>query len=166
MNLVLPTYSFEAFTEDFMFRGTFQPRGELMTFANDPRYIFHTFNEVEMFPITGSYQVNCIRQPVMNVAREKITFLALQKKEDAQRVQILAAKRPAIFYTNNFALRGFIHANSDFADNDLIDDSRDFVGLTDVTIYPLVQINCPANLQVPIVVINRHQATAYHVYKQ
>lgn len=164
MNLVLPSYSFEALTPNFMFRGTFQPRGEIMTFTNDARYIYHTFDDVEMYPVEQGYQINCIKQRVINVNREQIIFISLQNKEDAQKVQVLAAKRPIVFYTDSFAIHGNLHANADFNDNDLIGEARDFVAISDAKIFPLKQTSCPLTMKVPILVLNRHQALGYHVY--
>lgn len=164
MELVLPTYSFEAVTADFIFRGTFQPRGEVLTYTNDPRYVYYSFEDVEMFPVNKGYQINCIKQPIMNVGREKIIFLSLKEPEEADRVQMLAAKRPVVVYTDSFAVRGFMHVNPDFNDNDLIEDTKDFLPLSKATIFPLKPIAGPLTKQVPVLVINRHQTTAYHVY--
>lgn len=165
MNLVLPSYPFEAVTPNFMFRGTFQPRGEIMTYANDPRYVYHTYNDVEMYPVGEGYQVACIKQNVLNVNRERLLFLSLQNNEDAKKVQVLAAKRPVIFYCGIFAVQGFLHANADYNDNDLIGDDKDFVALSSAKIFPLKPTSIPLTREVPILVLNRHQALAYHVVR-
>lgn len=163
MNLVLPTYPFEAVTPNFMFRGTFQPRGEIMTYANDPRYVYHTYTNVEMYPVGDGYQVASIKQEVLNVNREQLLFLALQNAEDAKKVQVLAAKRPVVFYCGSFAIQGYLHANADYTDNDLIGDDRDFVALSSAKIFPLKSTAIPLTREVPILVLNRHQALAYYV---
>ncbi|MCA9981262.1 MAG: hypothetical protein KDD89_10515 [Anaerolineales bacterium] len=165
MELVLPSYTFEAVTTDFLFRGTFQPRGEIMTFTNDPRYVYYTFNDIEMFPINKGYQINCIKQPVINVNRDKLFFISLPKPEEAKKVQVLAAKRPVVFYSESFAVRGYLHTNSDYPDNDLLDEARDFFPMSDATIFPLKAVPTLVTRQVPLLVLNRHQATGYHVYK-
>ena len=165
MELILPSYAFEAVTTDFLFRGMFQPRGELTVFTNDPRYVYYTFNDIEMFPINTGYQISCIKQSVINVNRNKIVFISLIDKADAKKVQVLAAKRPVVFYSESFAIQGYLHTNSDFPDNDLLDDARDFFPMTEATIFPLKSAPTAITRQVPLLVINRHQATGYHVFK-
>lgn len=158
----LENWKIEIASSNFLVRATLQPRGDLMIFLNNLTYTSFTFNDVELIPIGTDYQVKGIKQPMMNITRSAIAFISVLEPEKAAHVQLLQAKRPVVFYTPWFAVRGDLHVNTETPDENLLDDKFEFFMLTGVTVYPLRPINARPTPKIPAVAFNRHAILAYH----
>ena len=165
MELQLPTFKIEAVTAQFIYRGILQPRGELFTFLNDRRFLTFQITEVAFHPVAAGYRINTLKQASINVNWREIIYLAILEQEDLERIQFLQSERPVTFYTCNLAVRGSLRVNPDALDNDLLDDLRDFVAVTDANILPLCPLALNPASHVPLLAFNRHQIESYHVYR-
>lgn len=160
--LTLTVYQVEAFSADFIYRASFKPRGAFLIYMNDRTRSFVPFDEVELFPLAVDRQVKGIKQALMVVNKNSFQYLSIASPEQAQSVQLLQAKRPAVFYTSHLAIQGQLHVNSDARDDDLLDDTRDYFALTDATVYPLRAMAVAPTRQVPLLLLNRLHIQSYH----
>jgi hypothetical protein len=160
--LTLTTYQVETFSADFLVRANFKPRGAFLIYMNDRTRSFVPFDDVELFPVAPDRQVKGIKQGLMVVNKTVLQMMSIVNPEQAQSVQVLQAKRPAVFYTSHLAIQGHIHVNADARDDDLLDDTRDFFALTDATVYPLRAIAVAPTRQVPLLLLNRPHIQSYH----
>lgn len=165
MEIQLPTFKIEVITPQFLYRGTFQPRGELFTFLNDRRHLTFHFVETTFSPMALGYRINALKQTGINVNWRNIISISVLDKEDLERVQLLQSDRPVAFYTRDLAIRGNLRVNLDSHDNDLLDETRDFLAVTDANVLPLHPLAVNPTPHVPLLVLNRHQIESYHVYQ-
>jgi hypothetical protein len=160
--LTLTTYQVEALSADFLFRANFKPRGAFLIYMNDRTRSFVPFDDAELFPVAPDRQVKGIKQSLLVVNKSHFQIMSVINPEQVQTVQLLQSKRPAVFYTSHLAIQGQIHVNSDSRDDDMIDDTRDFLALTDATVYPLRAMAIVPTRQVPLLLINRLHIQSYH----
>jgi hypothetical protein len=153
----------ELCSPNFLARGIFQPRGDMLIFLNNLTYLSFYFKDVQFIPLGAEYQIKGIKQPGMTINRGKIAFMSLLEEERVKNMQLLAAKRPIVCYTEWFAIQGNLHVNSETPDENLFDDKFEFFTLTDVTIYPLRSMNVKPTHKVPALALNRTAILAYHV---
>ena len=150
---------------NFLLRATFQPRGDLMLFLNNFTYTSYSFSNVELLPLATDYQIKGVKQPAMTIIRQAMTFVSILEPDKAAKIQLLQAKRPVVFYTDWFAVRGNLHVNSEAPDDNLFDDKFEFFILTDAKVYPLRPMNHKPTAQVPALAINRKTLLAYHLHQ-
>lgn len=160
--LTLPTYQVEAFSADFIYRANFKPRGAFLIYMNDRTRSFVPFEEVELFPVAPDRQVKGIKQGLMVVNKTNLQMISVASAEQAQSVQVLQAKRPAVFYTSHLAVQGQLHVNPDARDDDLLDDTRDYFALSEATVYPLRAMAVAPTRQAPLILLNRLHIQSYH----
>ncbi|MCP4428706.1 MAG: hypothetical protein GY803_29825 [Chloroflexi bacterium] len=165
MELKFTTFTVEAVTSQFLLRGSFKPRGDLFIYLNDRRHLFFHFDQVEFAPMATGYQINTVKQPSMNINWAQIIYLALLDEEIIKNLQVLQAKRPVVFYTDKFAIRGDFHVNPDAHEHDLVDDVRDFLVVSQAAVYPLRSLATKPTKKAPLLALNRRQIVGYHVYE-
>jgi hypothetical protein len=149
---------------NFLVRATLQPRGDLMLFLNNLTYNSYSFSDTELLPLATDYHIKGVKQPTMAINRVVMAFVSILEADKASQIQLLQAKRPAVFYTDWFAVRGDLHVNSETPDDNLFDDKFEFFILTDATVYPLRPMAHKPTAKVPALAINRKTLLAYHVH--
>ena len=165
MELQLPTLKIEVVTSQFLYHGLIQSRGELFTFLNDRRYYTFHIMDAAFRPLLEGYRINSLKQAGINVSWQDILYIALLQKEDLERVQLLQSERPVTFYMRNLAIRGNLRVNPDAHENDLLDETRDFLAVTEASIFSLRSLAMNPTARVPLLALNRHQIESYHVYQ-
>ncbi|MCA9873738.1 MAG: hypothetical protein KC441_08785 [Anaerolineales bacterium] len=162
----LESWHIELGIPGFLVRATIQPRGDLMIYLNNQTYTSFTFNDVELLPLGADYQIKGVKQAMMNVNRQAISFMTVTEPDKASKVQLLQSKRPIVFYTEWFAVRGDLHVNTETPDENLLDDKFEFFMITEATIYPLRAVNHRPLAKAPAVAFNRKAILAYHAQNQ
>jgi hypothetical protein len=162
MRLEINHLSVEMVTADFLARARLQPLGELPTFLNDRRRSFIRVDEVELSPMSCERQMQGVSRPSMSINKKQVAFVSLLKEEEAAEVLIMASGRNVVFYIGPFAVNGKLHINADAKDEDLLDDSRDFYAVSDVTVYPVESVAAPPQRKVPLLFVNRARVDGYH----
>lgn len=165
MEFQLPTFTIEAVTSHFLLRGNFQPRGEFFTYINDRRYLSFNFAQAEFSPMPSGYRLNVIKQESLNINWRMVTYIGLTAAADLERIQFLQSKRPITFYTDLLAIRGNLHVNLDAHENDLLDETRDFLAVTAAAVYPMRSLATKPTRELPLMALNRHHVLGYHGYE-
>jgi len=166
MEIVLTKFQVEVAMPQYLLRGSFQPRGDLLIYLNDQGTNYYTFSQFELLPLGRDYHVPSIRQPMVGVNENFIAFLSVLEAEEAERLQVMQSKRPFVFYTDWFAVRGNIHVNPDARDTDLMDGPRDYFAVTEASIFSIRQTAVSPTAKVPLVLVHRTAIYAYHPYKK
>lgn len=151
---------------NFLIKTRFQPRGDMLIFMNNRTYLSYYFEDIELLPLGTNYQFNVIKQPGMTVNRGVISFLSIIDESDVKKMQVLAAKRPIVCYTEWFAIRGDFHVNTETPSENLFDEKYEFFVLTNVTIYPLRKMMTKPTAKVPALLLNRTAILGYHVHHE
>ncbi|GAB4274255.1 MAG: hypothetical protein Kow0080_22440 [Candidatus Promineifilaceae bacterium] len=165
MDLQLPTFNVEVLAPPFLLQAKFQPRGSFFIYLNDPRYLSFHFNDTKMSSIFPNYRIKTLKQDGMNLNRHMITYIALQEKADLERVQYLHSHRPITIYTENVVIRGCFHVNPDANENDLLDETRDFLTVSEADVYPIRPLTHTPTRHVPMLAINSQHILGYHAHE-
>lgn len=166
LELQLTAYRVEIMLPDFWARASFKPLGPMLSYVNDRSRGNVRFEEIELMHLAVDRQVGCIKQAKVTVEKQNLVLIAVPDHEEAQSIQLLQNKRPVVFYTGRFAIQGQLHANQDARDDDLLDDARDYVALSEVTLFPLRQLGATAvSRKVPLLLVNQHYVQTYHVHQ-
>ncbi|MCA9969163.1 MAG: hypothetical protein KC425_03055 [Anaerolineales bacterium] len=160
--LALPVFKVEMLLPGYVARADFQPKGDLLIFLNDQRYSVVRCDNVELFPVMSDGQVRGMKQPMMALGKRHLSGIAVLEAERAAGLQLLAAKRPFVLYTDAYAIQGNLHVNADARDDDVFDGTRTFYAMSDAAIYPLRTLRKAPTRKVPVLAINQHLVIAYH----
>lgn len=163
--LELPTFKAEVLTAGYMLRTSFQPKGDMLIYMNDQRYSVIRFDDVEFFPIMPEAQVRGVKQEAMAVSKSNIVGISILDEDKMDKIQMMASKRPFIFYTAWFAIQGDLHVNPDAREDDVFDETRDFFAITNAIIFPLRKVRMAPARKVPFFTINQHTVFAYHPHQ-
>ena len=162
LNSKLDLYKIEMLVDNYIVRGNVKPLGDLIIFLNDKNRGSVPFYDTEFLPLALDRQVKGIQQPQMTMIKDHIIFISVLEESSAEKVQLLKAKRPVVFYVDRFAIHGNLHVNSDSSDEDLLDDSRDFYAISEAKLFPIRPVAQSIKQEVPLLIINRLDVTAYH----
>ncbi len=165
MDLNLPVFNVEVLAPPFLLQAKFQPRGSFFIYLNDPRYLSFHFNDTKMNSIFPDYRIKTLKQTGMNLNRHMITYIALQESSDLEKVQYLHSNRPITIYTENVVIRGCFHVNPDANENDLLDETRDFLTVSEAAVYPIRPLTHTPTRHIPMLAINSQHILGYHVYE-
>ena len=147
----------------YLLRANFAPLGQMTTYLNDRTRGNVRFTDLELAPLAANRQVKVINQPSVTIDKSQIEIVSLTNPEQVSEIQILQSKRQAVFYTSHFAVQGQIHVNADSRNEDLLDDTRDFFPMTEVSIFPLRAVASAPVRRVPMVMLGRVRVQLYHV---
>ncbi len=162
----LATFQVEALTADFLLRGLFRPLGDLGVFLNDRRRDFIRLDEVDLVPLAPDRQLRGVHREAVNVHKQTLLAISLTAADQAQGVQVLASKRPVVFYLGPLIVRGELHVNVDAFDEDLLDDARDFHPVSGANIFSIRNAAASFTRDVPVLFVQRTSVQAYHLHKE
>lgn len=157
------TFQVEVILPNYLLRANFTPLGQMTTYLNDRARGNVRFTDLELSPLAVDRQVKVINQPLVTIDKRLIELVSITNPEQTAEIQTLQAKRPAVFYTAHFAIQGQIHVNPDARDDDLLDETRDFFPMSEVSIFPLRATAVTPTRRVPMAMLSRVQVQLYHV---
>ena len=150
---------------NFLVRGEIEVRGDLIVYLNDQNRSSFPIRNAQIMADGPEYKVSAMKQTSFTTSQEHIAFVAVPKEEDAQKVQFVQASRTVVFYTNWFAIRGDLHVSSEARDDDLMDPTKDFFAVTDVSVFPIRQMTHQPQHKYPLAAIQRTGVVGYHIYE-
>lgn len=163
--LELPTFKAEVLTAGYLIRADFQPKGDTLIYLNDQRYSVIRYDNVEFFPIMPEAQVRGVKQDSMAVSKANIVGISVLDEDKLEKIQMMASKRPFIFYTAWYAVQGDLHVNPDSPADDVFDETRTFFAVTDAIIFPLRKVRMAPARKAPFFAINQNAVIAYHAHQ-
>lgn len=163
--LNLPTFNVEISTSAFLFKGEFEPKGDMLIFLNDDRYAVIRLDEAKLYSLANEAKIRGVKQPMIAVSKKEIMAVSILTTEDFEKVTLLASKRPFVMYTSTYAIRGNLHVNSDSRDDDIFDETKTFFAISDASIYPIHTTRQYPTVKVPVLFLNQNQVYAYHPYQ-
>jgi hypothetical protein len=164
-NIELATFTVEAILEDYLVKGDLKPRGPFLQYLNDENWSYIPFNNCELAQLNPDRKVGAIRQELVSLNKEQLAIVSVLHVPESADLQMVATKRPVLFYVRNFAIRGCLHVSEDVPDEDLLDETRDFYGVSNASVYPMAPVATSPTSSVPLLAINRTVIQAYHIVK-
>lgn len=163
-HIELPSYKAEAIVRDFRVRGKFQPVGPLLTFLNDESRRYALFKEAEIASFAMANPLGRLQRSELMVSKADMVGISILDQDGMDAAQLLASRHKMIVYTSYFVIQGFFHMGVDDLPLDVMSSSRfDFIGATDVSLYPLSTLQHGPNTKVPMMLINRNSVSLYHL---
>jgi hypothetical protein len=156
----------EAVLADYVIRGVLHSRGEVLNFLNDRRYSTFSLYDCELHPLSAERKIGIFNQDLVTIDKKKVIVLSVLDKHVRDAIQLTASKRIVIFYCGNIAIHGLLHVSADAPDEDILDEKRDFFGITDGSVYSLVPVGTEPCSDAPLMLLNRHNVGAYSVQSQ
>jgi hypothetical protein len=164
--LNLPTFNVETIASGVLFRGKFEPKGDMLIYLNDNRYTVIRLDDAALYPVAEGVNIRGVRQPMMAITKETIQIVSVLDKADMAHLMLLSSKRPFVAYTSHYAVQGNLHVNTDARDDDIFDETKIFFAMSDATIYPIYSGRHQPVAKVAAVMINQQQILAYHPYQK
>lgn len=151
---------------NFLIRGSLEARGDLLVFLNDQNRSSFPVIDAQVMADGPEYKVSTMKQSSFTVSQEHIAFVAVTNEEDAAKVQYVQVSRPVVFYTNWFAIRGNLHVSSEARADELMDPTKEFFAVTDVSVFPIRKMTHQPQHNYPLLAIQRSGIVGYHIYEQ
>jgi len=165
-NIELATFPVEAILQDYLVRADLKPKGPFLQYLNDQNWSYISFNNCELTQLDPERKVGAMRQELASLNKEQLGIISVLHFPETAELHLVATKRPVLFYMRNFAVRGSLHVSDDVPDEDLLDESRDFYGVSDASVYPVVPVATSPTSNVPLLAINRTLIQGYHIVKE
>lgn len=157
----LTSISVEIVLTDYTIRGVMHSRGEILNFLNDRNYPTFSIYDCELHPLAADRKVEMIRQDVVTIAKSKVVLVSVLDKSMTKSTTLTTSKRKVTLYCGQFAIHGLLHVPADAPDEDIIDEARDFFGMTEGSIYPLMPVGTEPYADAPLMLVNRQTIEAY-----
>jgi hypothetical protein len=161
----LATLQIEAILQDYLLRGEFQPRGQLVSYLNDRNWSFLPVKNAVFSALAADRRVGEIKQSASVINKSRLAILSVLDEGEAAEVQLPTGTRPVIFYVAQFAVQGQLHVRPDAPDEDILDEMHDYFPVTQASIFPVRPVAVAPTRQVPLLLISRPLTQAYQVVK-
>jgi hypothetical protein len=153
----------ETVLADYIVRGSMRSRGDILNFLNDRNYPSFSLHDCEVHPLAANRKVEIIRQSVVTIQKSKVVLVSVLDKSISEMAQLTVSKRKVTFYCGQFAIHGQIHVPADAPDEDIIEETRDFFGITEGSVYPVMPVGIEPYTGVPLILVNRLTVEVYSV---
>ena len=155
----------EAVLADYVVSGSLKSRGEILNFLNDRRYPTFSLYGSELQPTAASRKIETVKQELVTINKASVIVVSVEDREALADMQLTISERRVIFYCGSLVVHGLLHVPADAPDEDILDEAKDFFGITKGSIYSLVPLSIDPKKDVPLMLINRHKIEAYSVLK-
>jgi hypothetical protein len=157
--------SIEAVLADYSIRGQLHSRGDIAIFLNDRNYPTFSVYDCELHPLAPDRRVETVRQELITIEKSESIAISVLEENALEMTQLTISKRKVIIYSGRFAIHGLLHVPADAPDEDILDEKRDFYGITEGSIYPLAPVGTDPITSSPLILVNRLTIQAYSVHE-
>ncbi len=153
----------ETVLTDYVIRGELRSRGDIVIFLNDRHYPTFSLYDCELHPLASDRRVEVVRQSLVTIHKNLVSAVGVLDEGVLKNAQLSVSQREVTIYTGRFAVHGMLHVPEDAPDEDILDESRDFFGVTEGAIYPLSPVATNLHPNSPLILVNRLTIQAYSV---
>jgi hypothetical protein len=153
----------ETVLTDYLIRGELHSRGDIVIFLNDRNYPTFSLYDCELHPLSSDRRVEVIRHSLVTIDKNSVYAVGVLDDGALENAHLAVSKREVTIYTGRFAVHGMLHVPEDAPDEDILDESRDFFGVSGGAIYPLSPVATNPHPSFPLILVNRLMIQAYSV---
>jgi len=157
------TFNVEAVLPDYVVRGILRSRGEVLNYLNDRRYPTFSLYDCELVPLSSDRKISTISQELVTIDKKRVVVVSVLDESVKDDLHLTISERIVIFYCGNLAIHGLLHVPADAPDEDILDETKDFFGITDGSIYSLIPVGAEPHSNAPLMLLNQHAVAAYSV---
>jgi hypothetical protein len=157
------SYPVELFTATHRVFGVYDPIGSFLIAANAPDTICFSLADATFAPLQPDAPLRPIHVPRLTVNKAQILFITFGDDTVREESSILRRVERAIVYMPGFVLRGGFHLGAEDQIADFLDRLRgDFQPLSEVTIFPLNEVDGGIEREHDLVMVNIRAIQHYH----
>lgn len=153
----------EVILADYLARGDLRSRGDIVIFLNDRNYPTISLYNCELRPLAPDRRVETVKQKAITLVKSGIRALGVQDEGSLENAQLTLSARKVVFHVGRFAINGMLHVPADAPDEDLLDETRDFFGVSKGSVYPIQPVATVPVSSFPLILVNRQNIQAYSV---
>jgi hypothetical protein len=147
----------------FQYVGRMEPIGRAMDYFNDASRTTFTIYDVEVFPLGSKGPLKTISRPQIVANSSELGLIYFLDSEYREQVNVLRNFDRVIVYTPHAILRGNFHRGAETSLAELFDMLQgSFLAMTEVSVFPLVQLPTLFPQQADLLVVNRSFVSLYH----
>jgi hypothetical protein len=150
-------------TTHFQFNGQIESVGPVDNFLNDPTRDSLTIYDARLTPSTPGSPLKTMSRPQVVVRKSQIVLLHLASAEARASIRTLTRRELVVAYTPLAVCRGYFHLPTEANVRDFLSVVRgDLLPVTEVHIFPLVELPDPFPHEIDLVLVGRSQLHFYH----
>jgi hypothetical protein len=147
----------------FQGRGQLEALGPVMNYVNDPGRTSLPFYEAQLAPLTPASPLNTISQSQVVLLKSQITLMYFSEAETRESIRPLPNRELVVAYLPEVVCRGYFHMSAEASLDDFLDVTPgDLLPMTEVQIFPLIELPGPFPSQADLLLINPDYIEFYH----
>jgi hypothetical protein len=147
----------------FQARGMLGVMGVLQVAINDDQKSNFTFEDVTLHGLDQGNPARSMQLAELHIVKAECHVLAFDEMMGQDQTGLMPRQELIAAYTSHFVIQGNVHMGADTPVSDCIDANRSqFVGMTDVTIFPLFPAQAQVIQHAPLAFIHRTQVRMHH----
>ncbi|HVO71268.1 MAG TPA: hypothetical protein VMT24_14555 [Aggregatilineaceae bacterium] len=148
----------------FQARCVLQVYGMVQMFINDDQKAVFPLRDVTLHGLEAGNPAVSMRMEEMFVVKAHCHALAFDTMLSQEDTGLMARIERLVVYTSHYAIEGDFHMGKDMLVSDFIASSRSqFIGATNVNMFPLFQPQAAVVQQAPLVFIHRAVVQMHHL---
>lgn len=147
----------------FQVRCVLQSVGLMQTFLNDEMKPVLTLYRAAVLGLERGNPAMSMSLPELYVRKEQCHAIAFEQELSQEEAGLLPRGEPLALYTSDYVLQGKAHLGTEDRLHDFIAIGKShFIGLTDVAIFPLFDLQTAMIQQAPLVFVYRDAVRMHH----
>jgi hypothetical protein len=165
MVLAVPTkrHGVQILTADFQLSGQLETAGAMLMFLNDPDRNSFSLCDVHLTSFDPASPLKELSRPHIVIRKPQIVLLHFTEDESRSLVRLLRRRELMVAYTPVAVCKGYLHMADDANVSNLLDVAQgDLVPVTDVQVFPLIELPAPFPAEAELMLVGRSQLRLYH----
>lgn len=148
---------------EFQIHCTLHSVGMMQTFLNDDLKPTLTLHEASMLGLRRGNPATSMSLPELYVRKDQCHALAFEQLFSQEETGLMPRVEPLVLYTSDYVLQGKVHLGTEDRLHDFIATGKSyFIGMTDVAIFPLFELQTAMIQQAPLVYVYRDAVRMHH----
>lgn len=150
-------------TADFQLSGQFETKGAMLIFLNDPGRSSFSLYDARLTSLDPANPLKELTRPHIVIRKPQIALLYFTEDESRSSIRLLRRRELMVAYTPMAVCKGYLHMADEASVSDLLDVAQgDLVPMTDVQVFPLIELPTPFPAEAELMLVGRSQLRFYH----
>lgn len=137
--------------------------GLMQTFLNDELKPILTLHQAAVLGLERGNPATSMSLPELYVRKDHCHAIAFEQMLSQEETGLMPHVEPLAVYTSHYVLQGKVHMGTEDRVHDFIATGKSsFIGLTDVAIFPLFELQSAMIQQSPLVFVYRDAVRMHH----
>jgi len=147
----------------FQVRCTLHSIGMMQTFLNDELKPVLTLHQASVLGLQRGNPATSMLLPELYVRKDQCHMIAFEQMFSQEETGLMPRVEALAIYTSDYVLQGKVHLGTEDQIHDFIVAGKSyFIGMTDVAIFPLFELQTAMIQQAPLVFVYRNAVRMHH----